>query len=118
MIYRIAYLSLIHEIPPMLYVNSDETGLQLMPAGNERTYAVRGVQEISIQNQGDKRQVTVMLSSSAGAQSHWSTIAIASLKDFVTLVLFPWLVQTCKAHGLCPKTQKMILVKSIAIQCI
>ncbi|KAL3701234.1 hypothetical protein R1sor_019256 [Riccia sorocarpa] len=62
---RIAYLVYIHDIPEDLVINTDETGLQLFPACQDRTFAVQGSQNVTITGAGDKRHVTVLVSSSA-----------------------------------------------------
>ncbi|KAL3691594.1 hypothetical protein R1sor_005245 [Riccia sorocarpa] len=64
---RIAFLVNKYKIPEELLVSSDETGLQLIP-GQERTYAVKGSANVATNGTGDKRQITVMVSSSAAGR--------------------------------------------------
>ncbi|KAL3678434.1 hypothetical protein R1sor_021390 [Riccia sorocarpa] len=119
-------------------------GVQLVPAGQDRTYAVSGSKNVSISGAGDKRQITVMVSSSVkgymlpqqvifqgktsrscpggaaaktlcqngfqltASPSHWTTQA--TIRDFVTFVLKPWITSTCADLQLNPNTQKAIWV--------
>jgi hypothetical protein len=62
---RAAYLVKAHSIPPELMVNSDQTGIHLIPTGGARTWAEKGSKHVLVHGQDDKRQITVSVSSSA-----------------------------------------------------
>ncbi|KAL2611694.1 hypothetical protein R1flu_023386 [Riccia fluitans] len=65
MISCLAYLVFAYGIPMELVINSEETGVQLLPAGNLHSFRLKGCREVSIQGQGDKRMITVMVLSNA-----------------------------------------------------
>jgi hypothetical protein len=62
---RAAYLVKAHSIPPELMVNTDQTGIHLIPIGGTRTWAEKGSKHVLVHGQDDKRQITVSVSSSA-----------------------------------------------------
>jgi hypothetical protein len=62
---RVAYLSKLHDIPPSLVVNTDQTGMHLVPTGGSRTWEKKGSKHVSVHGKEDKRQVTVVVSSTA-----------------------------------------------------
>jgi hypothetical protein len=62
---RVAYLSKLHDIPPSLVVNTDQTGMHLVPTGGSRTWEKKGSKHICVHGKEDKRQVTVVVSSTA-----------------------------------------------------
>ncbi|KAL2641358.1 hypothetical protein R1flu_008945 [Riccia fluitans] len=65
MISRLAYLVFAYGIPMELVINSDETGVQLLPAGNLHSFRLKGYREVLIQGEGYKRMIIVMVSSNA-----------------------------------------------------
>ncbi|KAL2613661.1 hypothetical protein R1flu_025353 [Riccia fluitans] len=65
MVLRIAYLVCAYRIPVELVINGDQTGTQLLPVSRERTYALKGCQKVAVAGAGDKRQITLLVSSSA-----------------------------------------------------
>ena len=62
---RCAYLVKIHNIPKALVVNSDQTGIHLVPTGGSRTWETKGAKHIKVHGTEDKHQVTVTVSSAA-----------------------------------------------------
>ncbi|KAL2649782.1 hypothetical protein R1flu_017910 [Riccia fluitans] len=65
MVLRIAYLVCAYTIPAELVINGDQTGVQLLIVGRERTYAFKGCREVAVAGAGDKWQITLLVSSSA-----------------------------------------------------
>ena len=68
MAHRTAYLVKAHSIPPELVVNTDQTGIHLVPTGGTRTWAEKGSKHVQVLGMEDKRQITATLSSSATGQ--------------------------------------------------
>jgi hypothetical protein len=62
---RCAYLIKVHNIPQSLVVNSDQTGIHLVPTGGARTWDTKGIKQVRVHGLEDKRQVTVVVSSAA-----------------------------------------------------
>lgn len=62
---RVAYLVKAHSIPPQLVVNTDQTGIHLVPTGGAHTWAQKGSKHVLVHGVEDKRQITVSVSSSA-----------------------------------------------------
>ena len=62
---RVAYLVKAHSLPPELVVNTDQTGIHLVPTGGTRTWAHKGSKHVLVHGVEDKRQITVSVSSSA-----------------------------------------------------
>ena len=65
---RCAYLVSVHNIPEELVVNTDQTGIHLVPTGGSRTWETKGAKHIRIHGQDDKRQITVAVSSAASGK--------------------------------------------------
>ncbi|KAL2610879.1 hypothetical protein R1flu_022571 [Riccia fluitans] len=65
MVLCIAYLVCAYRIPVELVINGDQTGEQLLLVGRERTYALKGCQEVVIAGAGDKQHITLLVSLSA-----------------------------------------------------
>jgi hypothetical protein len=65
MAYRAAYLIKAYSIPEELFVNTDQTGIHLVPTGGSYTWEKKGSKYILIHGADDKRQITVSVSSSA-----------------------------------------------------
>ena len=62
---RLAYLSKCYSILKELVVNSDQTGIHLVPTCGTRTWDVKGTKHVAVIGVEDKRQITVTVSSSA-----------------------------------------------------
>ena len=62
---RCAYLVKVHNIPMELVVNSDQTGIHLVPTGGSRTWETKGSKHVKVHGAEDKRQITVAVSSAA-----------------------------------------------------
>ena len=67
---RIAYLVKCYNVPCELVVNTDKTGIHLVPTGGTRTWEVRGSKHVAVTGIEDKRQVTVAVSSSLSGTSY------------------------------------------------
>ncbi|GAQ88167.1 hypothetical protein KFL_004060010 [Klebsormidium nitens] len=67
MAFRIAAICYKDNIPPELVVNSDQTGVHLRPS-SDLTYEQKNVKEVKILGKEDKRQITCVVSSSAGGE--------------------------------------------------
>jgi hypothetical protein len=65
MVQRMAYLSKLHDIPPSLVVNSDHTGIHLVPTGGSKTWETKGSKQVTVHGKEDKRQVTAVVSSTS-----------------------------------------------------
>ncbi len=65
---KCAYLINIHNIHESLVVNSDQTGIHLVPTGGARTWDTKGIKQVSVHRLEDKRQVTVVVSSAATSE--------------------------------------------------
>jgi hypothetical protein len=68
MVQRCAYLVKIHNIPQSLVVNTDQTGIHLVPAGGSRTWEEKNSKFVRVHGVDDKRQITVAASSAANGQ--------------------------------------------------
>jgi hypothetical protein len=62
---RCAYLVKIHSIPSELVVNTDQTGIHLVPTRGARTWEKKGARHVNVHGIEDKRQITVAASLSA-----------------------------------------------------
>jgi hypothetical protein len=65
MSYRVAYLVKIYNIPRELVINTDQTGMHLVPTGGSHTWKKRGAKDVKVLGIEDKRQITTCVSSSA-----------------------------------------------------
>jgi hypothetical protein len=61
---RIAYLVKCYNVPCELVVNTDQTGIHLVPTGGTKTWEEKGSKHVAVIGIEDKRQVTVAVSSS------------------------------------------------------
>jgi len=52
----------------MQVINWDQTGMQLVPAGNARTYHTKNSLDVSMANGNDKQGYTAMLASAASGK--------------------------------------------------
>jgi hypothetical protein len=59
-----AYFIKVHNIPQSPVVNSDQIGIYLVPTG-ARTWDTKGIRQVSVHGLEDKKQVTVVVSSTA-----------------------------------------------------
>lgn len=64
-ILRIALLAMQYNIPPELFVNSDQTAVWFVPTNGQRTYEKRGATEVRIMGLDDKRNMTAVPSGAA-----------------------------------------------------
>jgi hypothetical protein len=60
---RVAYLIKAYSILPELVVNTDQTGIYLIPIGGAHTWALKGSKHVLVHGIEDKRQTTVSVSS-------------------------------------------------------
>jgi hypothetical protein len=60
---RCAYLINVHNIPPQLVVNTDQTSIHLVPTGGARTWETKDSKHVNVHEVEDKRQITVRVSS-------------------------------------------------------
>jgi hypothetical protein len=65
---RCAYLVKMHNIPPSLVVNTDQTGIHLVPTGGAKTWEEKNSKYVKVHGVDDKRQITVAASSVANGQ--------------------------------------------------
>ncbi len=61
--YKVVYLVKIYNIPPTLVVNSDQTRVHLVPIVRKRTWENKGTKHIKVLRMEDKRQITIVVSS-------------------------------------------------------
>ena len=83
-ILRLAYYVRVFNVPPSNVFNADQTGVTLVPSGNDRTYDVKGGKDISVIGSEEKRAFTVCLGSAADGtilpfQSIWKGKTTSSL---------------------------------------
>jgi hypothetical protein len=64
MAHRVAYLMRLYNISKSLVVNFDQTGINLIPIGNSRTWKTRGTRHIHFIGIEDKRAISIVVSSS------------------------------------------------------
>jgi hypothetical protein len=64
MSYRVAYLVKLYSIPRELIINTDQTGIHLVPIGGSHTWERRGAKDVKFLGIEDKRQITACVSSS------------------------------------------------------
>jgi hypothetical protein len=67
MTYHVIYITKAYNIPPSLVVDSDETGIHLVPKARECTWESRGSKHIHVLGIKDKKQMTMVVSSSASS---------------------------------------------------
>lgn len=60
---RVAYLVKAYSIPPKLFFNINQTCIHLTPTGGARTWDVKCLKHILAFGANDKRQITVLVSS-------------------------------------------------------
>ena len=65
---QLALLCDLWEIPPELVYNSDQTGVRLIPS-SDYTRAAKGSIDVSVHGYGDKRQITVVPTTTATGHS-------------------------------------------------
>jgi hypothetical protein len=65
---QIAFLVDLYDIPAELVVNSDQTGIPLVPS-SDYTRAPKGAKDVSTHGHGDKRQITIVPSTAATGES-------------------------------------------------
>lgn len=80
---RLAYLSLVHDIPPSLVVNMDQTGLRICPASSYSRAEVSS-KEVRVIGHHVKNQITLCVASAAsGAMLPFQCIFKGSTDRFV-----------------------------------
>ncbi len=97
MAYKVVYLVKAYSIPPTFVVNNDQNGIPLIPNGDERTWEPKGTKNMQVLALEDKKQITMVVSSSATrdgwdltfSENHWSPLE--TTKKFVTNILLPYL---------------------------
>jgi hypothetical protein len=62
---QIAYLVKSYSIPESMVVDTDQTGIHLVPTGGAYTWDEKGTKHVKVHGMEDKRQITVAVSSSA-----------------------------------------------------
>jgi hypothetical protein len=62
---KVAYLVKAYSVLPSLMVNTDQTGIHLIPTRGDRIWVEKGSKHVLVHGQEDKRQITVSVSSSA-----------------------------------------------------
>jgi hypothetical protein len=65
MLTRAALLVRLQKVPPQLFINFDQTGLHLVPLGNEKTYEAKGKIQVGIAGLNEKAQITAVVTSTA-----------------------------------------------------
>jgi hypothetical protein len=83
-ILRLAYYVRVFNVPPSNLFNADQTGVTLVPSGNDRTYDVKRGKDISVIGSEEKRAFTACLGSAADGtilpfQSIWKGKTTSSL---------------------------------------
>ena len=79
----------VSNVPQLNAFNADQTGVTLVPSGNERTYDVKGGKDVSVIGSEEKRAFTACLGSAADGnilrfQSIWkgkTTNSLAKSRD-------------------------------------
>ena len=130
-----------HSMPSFLIVNSDETGLKLIP--QSWTMEKEGAKRVAIKDLDDKREVTAFLSITTSgvylppqvlykrnterchpvytfpagwdiwhSASNWSNET--TVLRFVDIVLIPYFDQRKASHGL-PQTQRSLLIYDVFV---
>lgn len=61
----VAYLVQVYSIPTKLIVNTYQIGLHIVPTGGERTWETRGAKHVDVLGMDDKRQVIVVVPTTA-----------------------------------------------------
>jgi len=83
-ILRLAYYVRVFNVPRSNVFNADQTGVTLVPSGNDRTYDVKGGKDVSVIGSEEKRAFTACLGSAADGtilpfQSIWKGKTTSSL---------------------------------------
>jgi hypothetical protein len=68
MVQRAAYLVKAHNILATMMVNSDQTGIHIVPLGGARTWAKKGSKHVLVHGIEDKRQITCTVSSTIAGE--------------------------------------------------
>jgi hypothetical protein len=66
MAYRVVYLAALYKIPLELVVNTNQTGMHLVPTDESQTWEKRGAKNIEVLGIEDKRQITIISSIASG----------------------------------------------------
>ncbi len=62
--HRVAYLVKVYNIPMCVIVNTNQIGVHLVPTGRDQTWETRGAKHVHVLGIEDKRQITIVVSSS------------------------------------------------------
>ena len=62
---RCAYLASVYNIPSDLFLNTDQTGMHLIPTCHSRTWETKGAKQIKIHEHNDKQHIILAVSSAA-----------------------------------------------------
>ena len=121
----------IHNIPPELIINLDETGLQLVPVG-DWTMTPEGSETVEIAGLGDKRQITATFAGSLylgktdlchakhtfpdgihvhHTPNHWANEETVRL--FYERMLVPYVARICQEQK-CPDQKALLIMDNFA----
>jgi hypothetical protein len=86
LIYRLAYYIRMYSIHPSRVINADQTGVVLIPSGDDRTYDDCGTKEVKVIGGEEKRACTAVVGSTSSGrllplQSVWKGSTVKSLPD-------------------------------------
>ena len=86
MILRLAYYVSVFNVSMDRVINCDQTGIILIPSGNDRTYDIKGKKDISVVGGEEKRAYTAVVGSTAAGkflpfQAVWKGETKASLPN-------------------------------------
>ena len=95
MVQRCVYFIKVHNIPQSLVVNSDQTGIHLVPTGGARTWDTKGIKQVSVYGLEDKRQVTVVVSSAATGEVLPFQVVFQGLTSRALPPLKQWQTRMC-----------------------
>lgn len=71
-----------HNIPPDLVINSDQTGMPLVPSP-QYTRAPKGALDVTVNGYGEKRQITVTPSNTADGKSLPLQVRVSASFKFI-----------------------------------
>lgn len=110
---RVFYVVWTYNVPRNLFLNCDETGLNLLPTP-DNTYAATGAKQVYILGKGDKRQYTLLFAISASGQFAgrfqlvWQNVPKQELQDTFKEDIF---CSASPSHWSVPETIKVYITK-------